>query len=314
MASATRELTDAEVMHYAREGFVCARGLFSSVEAGVLRAAIESDAVVERRAMSMKDGAGRATRLSLWHHIVPSTAYGALAASRRMVHAVRRLTSAVGGGAQPYHIHTKVILKEPRTGGAFSVHQDFGYWYACGTLDPNAMMSVIVAVDAADVGNGCLHVLAGSHRLGRLEHGHAGEQAGADPASVEQARARFPTVACELEPGDVLFTHSNLVHWSGPNTSERWRRAIICAFNDATNPPSAKGEGLIPPPSELHEVDDGELLAVGPVGFGSSDAAADATSWLSQEKNVATFGHTGADFSEGTEAFAARAAADAAQR
>ena len=227
-----------------------------------------------------------------------------------MVHAVQRLTAAVGGGASPYHIHTKVVLKEPRTGGAFNCHQDFGYWYACGTLDPNSMMSVIVAVDAHDVENGCLHVLAGSQRLGRLEHGHAGEQAGADPAAVEQACARFSTVACALAPGDTLFTHSNLVHWSGPNESARWRRAIICAFNDAANPPSEKGRDLIPAPHVLDEVDDGALMALGPVGHDA--ATADGASWLSHAKNVDTFGRAGPDFGEGTEAFAARAAAAAA--
>ena len=310
MASATRELTEDEVSSYSRDGFVIVRGLYSAAEAAVLQSAISADNVVQQKVMAMKDGAGRAVKLSLWHYIQPQTCYGALAASRRMVHAVRRLISAVGGGSSPYHIHTKVILKEPRTGGSFSPHQDFGYWYACGTLDPNAMMSVIVAVDAHDTENGCLHVLAGSHRLGRLEHGHAGEQAGADPAALEQARARLKTVACELSPGDVLFTHSNLVHWSGPNASDRWRRAVICAFNDASNPPSEKGSGLIPMPHALNEVDDGALLSLGPVGHNASTA--EAASWLSQEKNVDTFGHTGQDFGESSEAFAARATSNSA--
>jgi hypothetical protein len=253
----------------------------------------------------MRDGAGKFARLSLWHFVQPKTVYGALAASRRMVHAARALA-----GADVYHIHTKVVQKEPRTGGAFAVHQDFGYWHACGPLDPHAMLSVVVAVDAADAANGCLHVLARSHRLGRLEHGHAGEQAGADPAMVEAARARLPTVVCDLSPGDALFTHSNLVHWSGPNESDRPRRAIIVAFNAVNNPPSVAGARLIPMPHPLLEVDDGRLLDIGAVGH--DPACADQASWLSQEANVDAFGKRGADFGAGSEEFAARAAAAAA--
>jgi hypothetical protein len=309
---ATRELTAAEIASYVREGFIIVRGLYSATETDVLREAIVGDDVVASKVMAMKDGGGRATRLSLWHYVQPETVYGALAAGRRMVHAARALMSAaLQAEEEPYHIHTKVILKEPRTGGAFSAHQDFGYWHACGPLDPHAMMSVVVAVDAADAANGCMLVLARSHRLGRLEHGHAGEQAGADPAMLEAARARLPTVTCELAPGDVLFTHSNLIHWSGPNNSDRWRRSIIVAFNGAGNPPTAAGAGLIPMPHPLLEVDDARLLELGPAGH--TKDTADAASWLSQEKNVSTFGTRGADVSAGTEAFAARAGLGAAQ-
>ena len=303
---ATRELTSAEVSAYARDGFVIVRGLFSSAEADVLRTTIARDGVMEGKVMAMQDGTGRSARLSLWHTVQPRTCYGALAASRRMVHAVRRLLSNVGGGESPYHIHTKIILKEPRTGALFQPHSDFGYWYQCGTLNPHSMMSVVVAVDAADAENGCLQVLAGSHALGRLEHGHAGEQAGAEPEAFELARARLPTVVCALAPGDVLFTHSNLLHWSGPNTSDRWRRAIIVAFNDASNPPTERGRGLIPMPHALEEVDDARLLEVGPAGFDTEAGCAEATTWLSHEKNVETF-RRGGDFSEAAVKFAARA-------
>jgi len=303
-------LAPGDLAAYARDGFVVARGLLTRPEAAVLRAAIAADGALTRNAMGMRDGAGRVARLALWQRVQPGTCYGALAASRRIVGAVRALFAAASGrpGAEvaPYHIHTKVMLKEPRTGGAFNVHQDFGYWYQCGCLEPDLMMSVVVAVDAHDRENGCLHVLRGSHRLGRLEHGSSGEQAGADPRAVAAARARFEDVACELAPGDVLFTHSNLVHWSGANESERWRLAMIIAYNDARNGPDERGAGIIPPPHELAEVDDGELLRIGPKGHGDGAAEA-AAEWLGEKLNVETFGRAKKDFSEGAEAFAAEA-------
>jgi ectoine hydroxylase-related dioxygenase (phytanoyl-CoA dioxygenase family) len=291
-------LSAADITFFQSEGYVIVRGLFSPEEALVLRTAIETDGVLDQKVMAMKDAAGSFARLTLWHKIMPKTCYGAVAASTRMVSIVRALFA----GVEPYHIHTKIILKEPRSGGAFDVHQDFGYWHACGPLDPNVMMSCIVAVDDADAANGCLHVLARSHRLGRLEHGSSGEQAGANPDMIAAARARLPTVVCELRTGDVLFTHSNLIHWSKANTSDRWRRAMIVAYNGVNNPPFERCHNLIPPPTPLVEVDDAALLRIGPVGHAAAAADGDSDpSFLSREKNVETFGR-GKDYSTGANA------------
>lgn len=60
--------------------------------------------------------------------------------------------------------------------------------------------------------NGCLQVLKGSHRLGRINHIISGEQAGAEPDFLEAAKSRFPLEYVEMEPGDVLFFHCNLLH------------------------------------------------------------------------------------------------------
>ena len=60
--------------------------------------------------------------------------------------------------------------------------------------------------------NGCLQVLKGSHRLGRISHVLSGEQAGADADFLEAALSRFSLEYVEMEPGDVLFFHCNLLH------------------------------------------------------------------------------------------------------
>lgn len=33
------------------------------------------------------------------------------------------------------------MLKQPRVGGAWNWHQDFGYWYQVGCLNPEEMLS-----------------------------------------------------------------------------------------------------------------------------------------------------------------------------
>lgn len=45
-----------------------------------------------------------------------------------------------------------------------------------GALEPDKMLSSILAVDEHTRENGCLQLLEGSHRLGRLPHGVEGEQ------------------------------------------------------------------------------------------------------------------------------------------
>ena len=60
--------------------------------------------------------------------------------------------------------------------------------------------------------NGCLQVLKGSHHLGRINHVLSGEQAGAEQDILKAAHQRFELAHIEMEPGDVLFFHCNLLH------------------------------------------------------------------------------------------------------
>ena len=48
--------------------------------------------------------------------------------------------------------------------------------------------------------------------MGRVDHVLSGEQAGADPERVKHAMKMFPLEYLEMEPGDVLFFHCNLLH------------------------------------------------------------------------------------------------------
>ncbi len=56
-----------------------------------------------------------------------------------------------------YHYHSKMILKDARTGGAWAWHQDYGYWYQNGCLFPD-LASAMTAVDRATKLNGCMQV------------------------------------------------------------------------------------------------------------------------------------------------------------
>src|SRR5437660_6343016 len=97
-----------------------------------------------------------------------------------------------------------------------------GLWvlYKNQFMFPDQLISVIVALTHANKENGCLQVLRGSHKLGRLNHGFAGEQVGADMVMVNNALKTMELIYCELEPGDALFFHSNILHSSEATLSD----------------------------------------------------------------------------------------------
>ena len=94
----------------------------------------------------------------------------------------------------------------------------------------------MVALDPATRANGCLKVVRGSNRLGRLEHQSSGSQLIADPQRVEMALREMEEVYCELAPGSVLYFHGNTLHASEPNLSSQSRWSLIYAYVAASNP------------------------------------------------------------------------------
>lgn len=252
MNHATPRWASSELAAYVTDGYLIKRGLFTDEEIKLLRDTAVCDHALDAAATALDDGAGNRVRLSLWNHPGDGI-YGMVARSSRMVDAVEDLL-----GGEVYHYHSKMILKDARTGGAWAWHQDYGYWYQNGLLFPD-LCSVMIAVDAATRENGCLQLLKGSHRMGRINHVLTGEQAGADRERVDEACRRLELVHAEMEPGDAVFFHANTLHCSGPNHSEFPRWAMICCYNAAANDPYKDSHH--PRYTPLQKVDDSAVLA-----------------------------------------------------
>jgi ectoine hydroxylase len=223
-------LSASQAAGFNRDGYLLARSLFDSEEMDIMRSAAKADAALKQNAYSVDDGQGAAIKLALWNK-AGENIYGAVARCPRIVDAMEQLL-----GDEVYHYHSKMSIKEPFTGGAWAWHQDYGYWYLNGCLFPD-MASAFIAVDPNTRENGCLQVLRGSHKMGRVEHGKFGDQTGADPERVEQAMKAMELVHVEMEPGDTLFFHSNLLHRSDQNKSPHPRWSFICCYNTRHNNP-----------------------------------------------------------------------------
>ena len=213
-----------------RDGFVVKRGFITAAEMARVAATMDEDPSIRSHTIAVSDSGGASTELALWNH--PSDdIFGAIARSDRMAGGAEALL-----GGEVYHYHTKLTMKHPRKGGAWDWHQDYGYWYENGCLYPD-MLSVGVAVDRCTRENGCLQVVRGSHKLGRIDHGRVGGQTGADRDRVEAVLARLERVYLEMEPGDAVFFHCNTLHCSERNGSDQPRTLMLSAYNRRSNDP-----------------------------------------------------------------------------
>jgi ectoine hydroxylase len=119
----------------------------------------------------------------------------------------------------------------------------------------------MIAVDKATRENGCLQVLRGSQRMGRVDHVRCGDQTGADPERVQAACARMELVHVELDPGDAVIFHGNLLHRSDQNRSQDPRWAFICCYNTRSNSPIREGRHPLYTP--LQRLSDDAVRTVG---------------------------------------------------
>lgn len=226
-----QQLTTDQIEQYNQNGFLILKEFLNQEEVTKLYQIAIDDKAMSNNAINVNDSTGKRSKLSLWYK-PGDDVYGLLTRSESLVNSVNQLLE---GDAPVCHFHSKLMQKEPKVGGAWEWHQDYGYWYKNEFLLPDQMMSVMVAVNDANKENGCLQVIKGSHKMGRVEHGFAGEQVGAAQRYVDLALKTMELVFVELKPGDLLFFHSNLLHRSEANLSEKSRWSMISCYNRSSN-------------------------------------------------------------------------------
>jgi ectoine hydroxylase-related dioxygenase (phytanoyl-CoA dioxygenase family) len=267
------KVSPSQKAQYDKDGYLIIRNFLDPEETALLYKHATSDDALLDNAWDFNDQSGKRTKLTLWFTPGDDT-FGLLVRSKAIVTAVETLL----GGGKVCHFHSKLMQKEPKVGGAWEWHQDYGYWYKNGFLYPEALISAMLALTEATKQNGCLQVLKGSHKMGRFEHNFVGEQQGADMPFVEEALKVCERVYVELNPGDILFFHSNILHMSEANLSDKPRWSFISAYNLSYNVPfREKSTSCITP---IKTVDDEAILASGAAGVSSK------TDFLHKENEI----------------------------
>ncbi len=125
-----------------------------------------------------------------------------------------------------------LFCKPASTGLEVPWHQDGQYW----PIRPRATVTMWIALDDVDRGNGCMRVIPGSHRMGEFSHDVSDREdlvlnnVVNDPRlDVSQARD------IELKTGEVSLHDVNIVHGSQPNTSGRRRAGYAIRYMPATS-------------------------------------------------------------------------------
>ena len=214
---------------FTNDGYIVEKNLFSEEEINKLKKFIESSSEKKNESRETKSSTGK-LNITLWDY--PSDdLFGKFSTNERIVKPMEEYL-----GDEVYHYHSKIIWKKPGDGG-FDWHQDYGYWYHNACLYPD-MGSCFIMLDKATKENGCLKVLKGSHKVGRIGHGISDtpEQT-ADMERIAELEKRHESVYITAEPGDALFFHSNLLHCSNENKSHDSRRTLIVCFNTKSNNP-----------------------------------------------------------------------------
>ncbi|QDV04596.1 Phytanoyl-CoA dioxygenase (PhyH) [Planctomycetes bacterium Poly30] len=140
--------------------------------------------------------------------------------------------------------YDQLVAKPPRRPGAvFHWHQDLAYWPA--TPDPETV-TVWLALDDTGDDNGCLNFVPGSHLEPELRphvplHGDR-DTSHTIVAHIDEAKDHV--VPAPIRRGDALCFRERILHGSGGNTSDRWRRAYVVAYRSRATVEAERAMGF----------------------------------------------------------------------
>ena len=220
-------VSQEQIKQFGRDGFLMVERLFDAREIGLLEKIARADKEKASQVNTARDARGGESRLWLSSETGREDIYNGFCHGRRIIDTMEKLLDD-----EVYLYHYKMIDKEPRVGGAWEWHQDYGYWYNKKCLFPD-MASCMIAVDHAHRGNGCFQVMRGSHKLGRIEHGIFGTQAGPTPSALPLPLNTSITCIAKWNPEPL--SSSTQICCTDPTTM----RAVIPAwFSSAVTTPA----------------------------------------------------------------------------
>lgn len=220
------ETTHIDVEAFREQGFFVCEALFTSGECDDIVAHVEQ-AAFELAIGEKSDGP--LSYRPMMH--LTSPALTAVATDARWAPIVLPLLDT--GDARLYW--EQAVAKPPHAHTELPWHQDNGYT----PLVPEEYVTCWLALDDATIDNGCIWVIPGSHRFGTRPH-----HGGAGPFRVGHDGTPEDGIAVPVSRGDVLVFSSLVMHRSGPNTTDRHRRAWIIQYCPAHASSALSGKPL----------------------------------------------------------------------
>ncbi len=121
------------------------------------------------------------------------------------------------------------IAKPP--GGSLRVpwHEDSAYWR--DMLDPMEVVTVWLAIDGSDEGNGCMYVIPRTHDKGFSEYYNVDPNKNVFMTEIRKGEFdESKKVALVLKENEASLHHAKLIHGSPSNTSSRRRTGYTMRY------------------------------------------------------------------------------------
>lgn len=247
IAHGSHALSAGQFARYERDGAIFPLPAIHSDEARRCRAEFER--------LDARHGAGRG--YLAWSHLYFRWAYD-LARAPSILDAVETI---IGGDILIYS--TLILCKYPRRPSLVRWHQDGTH----SGLHLSPTVSAWVALGDSTPENGCMRLIPGSHRLGRLPHAASLSAEdllkNSDEVQVEVDEA----TACDvvLQAGEMSLHHYSIIHGSNPNLSDAKRIGFIIRYVTPQFPRAgtlfvrARGAGDCSPLELLREPPSGDF-------------------------------------------------------
>lgn len=229
-----REITDAEVETFERDGVVCLTGALPPSFVADVAAAI--DAVIPELAdLTAMAGEGPPGDEPGGRFLAGTDHWQALVGFRTASgpgSPLAAIAARLLRSERVFLYEDSVLVKEPRSLQPTRWHQDLGYFH----VDGGQLCTAWMPLDPVRARSGGLRFLAGSH-LDPTEYRPTlfvtdDPLPGTEGADItEMDEGAYPTMSFDMRPGDVTFHHARLVHSAGPNlTPNQSRRAYSVRY------------------------------------------------------------------------------------
>ncbi len=226
------DLSPEQIKLFYKDGYLIVKEFCNKREVKKLYESANDEAMRSNN-MPEANRTGNTQKHFYWYNL-PNDVFGYLSRSEKMVKAVAQL---LDGDSPVCHIKSNLLKKEPYVGGVWQWHQDYCYWYKNNFLFPDQLMNAMVTLTDMNKHNGCSQLIKGSHKLGRVNHDFEGSHPGADREVLNNSLQVMELVDIELEAGDAIFFHTNILHRSDANLSSRPLWSIISCYSSQSNVP-----------------------------------------------------------------------------
>jgi phytanoyl-CoA hydroxylase len=202
------------------DGFFVIEGLLSADE--VLRTLDEIDALEAEAEAFLRCQPDQRLRIAEAGAITFTTHIVSRSEWLRRLSAHPRILEIVGDivGPDARLYWDQAVYKKPEKPRRFPWHQDNGYTF----VEPQAYLTIWIALTDATRDNGCPQVAPGLHRLGTLRHTYV------EPLGFECLSEFADPALAEVRAGGAVVFSSLTPHLTGPNTTEAVRKAYILQY------------------------------------------------------------------------------------